>query len=842
MRRSLAPIQSNDGTGLYAFTAAATNNGAGAGGDAAATFLLGYPFQVSRAHLVVDTTLQTWEPSFFVQDDWRASDWLTVNLGLRYDIFTPFTEEDGEISNLDVNTLQFLIPGQNGTGDTAGVKTDYGNLAPRIGFAATLRPGTVVRGGYGLSFFPSSMASNAVLRNTPVHLHVRGDQRSWVRRRAERVLQHAAADADARARPTVAGTIAAVETDLKSSYLHQFNVMVEQQLWGGSVTAGYVGSQGSRLWMSVPNLNYAPAGAGAINARRPYAGVAPNLTTLQLLRSAGQQDYNALQLAFTRRSRGGLTLAGNYTLAKGMSDVTQPGGGGAQQAYGVDPNRIHELEWSPSDIDIRHRYAFSLNYQLPFGQEATGAVRYLVADWQVNLLAYWQSGVPFTVYNATARSNTGAAVDRPNQICSGVLDNPTVDQWFDTACFVGQDAEHHRQLGPQQPLRAAAAADGLLGVQGHRDGQPAAAAPPGGLQHHQHGRASRCPTAPWERPPLGGSPRRATTSRGSSSSRRSTCSERHAPGFMSAEELRPVMQGQPETFDAIVVGSGISGGWAAKELTERGLRVLLLERGKNVEHGKDYTAARKAPWEYPHRGGRTRELVDAYPVLKRDYPLNEKKPDWWANEQESPYTEVKRFDWYRGYQVGGRSLTWGRQSYRHSDLDFEANAKEGIAVDWPIRYADIAPWYDHAERHAGISGSVEGLPQLPDGQFQPAMPLNVVETALAGRLAKQFEGTRRIIPSRVANLTQPLGKRGRCQYPQRLPPRLSLRRLLQHAVVDAAGGGGHRPAHAEGPRHRHRRRLRQGPQAGHRRARARRRRRSRPRSTRPRSCSSARPR
>ncbi len=221
---------------------------------------------------------------------------------------------------------------------------------------------------------------------------------------------------------------------------------------------------------------------------------------------------------------------------------------------------------------------------------------------------------------------------------------------------------------------------------------------------------------------------------------------------------------QQESFDAIVVGSGISGGWAAKELTERGLRVLLLERGKNVEHGKDYPAARKAPWEYPHRGGRTRVLVETYPVLKRDYPLSEKQPDWWVNEQESPYTEVKRFDWYRGYQVGGRSLTWGRQSYRHSDLDFEANAREGIAVDWPIRYADIASWYDHAERHAGISGSTEGLPQLPDGQFQPAMPLNIAEQTIAGRLSKQFEGTRRIIPGRVANLTQPLGKRGRCQF------------------------------------------------------------------------------
>jgi choline dehydrogenase-like flavoprotein len=223
-------------------------------------------------------------------------------------------------------------------------------------------------------------------------------------------------------------------------------------------------------------------------------------------------------------------------------------------------------------------------------------------------------------------------------------------------------------------------------------------------------------------------------------------------------------QGSAETFDAIVVGSGIAGGWAAKELTERGLRVLLLERGKNVEHLKDYGNARKAPWEYPHRGGRTQAMIDAYPVLSRDYPLNEKNSDWWVNEKDSPYTEVKRFDWYRGYHVGGRSLTWGRQSYRMSDWDFEANAKEGIAVDWPVRYADLAPWYDHVERHAGISGSVEGLPQLPDGQFQPAMPLNCAEDAVASRIARGFDGRRRIIPGRTANLTQPLGKRGRCNY------------------------------------------------------------------------------
>jgi choline dehydrogenase-like flavoprotein len=220
----------------------------------------------------------------------------------------------------------------------------------------------------------------------------------------------------------------------------------------------------------------------------------------------------------------------------------------------------------------------------------------------------------------------------------------------------------------------------------------------------------------------------------------------------------------PTTYDAIVVGSGISGGWAAKELTEKGLKVLMLERGKNIEHIKDYVNATKAPWQYPHRGGRTVAMEEAYPVLKRDYALNEKNLDYWASDKDSPYTEVKRFDWYRGYHVGGRSLMWGRQSYRWSDFDFEGNLKDGIAIDWPIRYADIAPWYDHVEKHAGISGSHEGMPQLPDGQFQPAMPLNCGEVVVADKAKKLFDGRRRIIPGRTANLTQQLTGRSACQY------------------------------------------------------------------------------
>lgn len=220
------------------------------------------------------------------------------------------------------------------------------------------------------------------------------------------------------------------------------------------------------------------------------------------------------------------------------------------------------------------------------------------------------------------------------------------------------------------------------------------------------------------------------------------------------------------TYDAIVIGSGISGGWAAKELTEKGLKTIMLERGRDIVHVKDYVNANKAPWEFEHRGGRTVQMEKDYPVLKRDYPLNETNLDYWVNEKESPYVEVKRFDWFRGYHVGGRSLMWGRQSYRWADVDFEANLKDGIGVDWPIRYKDLAPWYSHAEKFAGISGNRDGLSILPDGDFMPAMEMNCVEKDVAARMNAYYKanGDRHMIIGRTANITQPLPGRTNCQY------------------------------------------------------------------------------
>jgi choline dehydrogenase-like flavoprotein len=226
------------------------------------------------------------------------------------------------------------------------------------------------------------------------------------------------------------------------------------------------------------------------------------------------------------------------------------------------------------------------------------------------------------------------------------------------------------------------------------------------------------------------------------------------------------------TYDAIVIGSGISGGWAAKELTEKGLRVLMLERGPKLDHITGYKTANLNPWDFPHRGAATLKQKTDNPVISRDWAMygsaaQEAIMDYWVNEKDCPYVEIKPFTWWRSYQMGGRSILWGRQSYRWSDLDFEANARDGIAIDWPIRYRDLAPWYDYVERFAGISGSKEGLEHLPDGQFLPPMELNCVEKDVATRIKSHYKGQRHLFIGRVANLTAPITGRTQCQFRNR---------------------------------------------------------------------------
>ena len=217
------------------------------------------------------------------------------------------------------------------------------------------------------------------------------------------------------------------------------------------------------------------------------------------------------------------------------------------------------------------------------------------------------------------------------------------------------------------------------------------------------------------------------------------------------------------TYDAIVIGSGISGGWAAKELCEKGLKTLVLERGRNVEHVKDYPTATKRPWELEHRDALTLSLKKENPIAARCYAFTEATQHFFVKDNEHPYIQQKPFDWIRGYQVGGKSLLWARWTQRWSDLDFEANAKEGIGVDWPIRYRDIAPWYSYVERIVGVSGNRDGIEHLPDGEFLPPMEMNCLEKHLKESIESNFEG-RRLIISRTANLSKGLKDRGPCQY------------------------------------------------------------------------------
>src|SRR5580765_3848926 len=221
------------------------------------------------------------------------------------------------------------------------------------------------------------------------------------------------------------------------------------------------------------------------------------------------------------------------------------------------------------------------------------------------------------------------------------------------------------------------------------------------------------------------------------------------------------------TFDAIVVGTGITGGWAAKELTEKGLKTLVLDRGRMVRHG-EYPTTTEDPWQLEHGNKPTTHDVERQAKQARTgYVVTPASKHWFVDDIDNPYEEKYRFDWIRGYHVGGRSIMWGRQSYRLSEMDFEANAKDGVAVDWPIRYADVAPWYDHVETFIGVSGQNEGLAQLPDGKFLPPMELNCVEREFQGKLKDKFG--RALTIGRAAHLTGPLThdqspQRSSCRY------------------------------------------------------------------------------
>ena len=473
----------------------------------------------SRNYDLTPPDYRSYEPSFFVLDSWKALPNLTVQFGARYDIFTPFTEARNHISNFDffgalgaapgaVNAA-LLVPGVNGVSDTAGIKTDYSNVAPRVGFSYSPSPKTVVRGGYGLSFFPGNYTSNADLKNAPF---VSVFSPNCVSTLAANIItaQGGAATlpsggaCGSAASPGAPGTFdaglplpaaqsitspslsfIAEDPHFRSALIQQFNLQVEQQIGPNVVTVGYVGNIGQHLPETINNIN-APLPFDSVNLANPNNPANPgqyllaaqgkltNLSGVGWLQSEGISNYNALQTSFQRRFVKGLAFDANYTWAVALSDITGFSQEGKQGWSNANAFKINTIDYGNAENEIRDRFALSLNYQLPYGANFTGIKKAALHGWEFNTLAVWQSGKPFSILNGgnngadsttfgsgagntygnRAVPNNNAGPDRPNTVANPRLSSRSLHQYFNTAAFVPQtlgtvgNTERNSVFGP----------------------------------------------------------------------------------------------------------------------------------------------------------------------------------------------------------------------------------------------------------------------------------------------------------------------------------------------------------------------------------------------------------
>ena len=397
--------------------------------NAAANLLMGAPAQVQR-ELPTDGTrgVRFWEAGVYAQDDWRVTRWLTLNLGLRYDVFPPFTEVHNWISNFDPVTAKVLVA--SSSDPTAGMKTDKGNLAPRFGFAATLPHAFVVRGGFGVSYFPANQLYPDLL-TTPFDYTF-----------GPASFRPLSSGFPTMTKPDAAnpsGSITSRALDFKSAYLEQYNLTMQKQIGANVFSAGYVGALGRRLVYGDRNINLPPPSTSKTPmSLAPYASILPNVTSILYAMNGGTSSYQALQATFQRQLSKGLSINANWVWGHAIDDISN--GSAPNTAYGLSPNSLSATEKGNSDLDVRHRIVFSAVYNVPFGRSLTGFRAAAVKGWQVNTIATWQTSLPFTVMSATPSANLGPTInyDRPNRISSGVLSNPTIDRWFDTSAFAAQ--------------------------------------------------------------------------------------------------------------------------------------------------------------------------------------------------------------------------------------------------------------------------------------------------------------------------------------------------------------------------------------------------------------------
>jgi carboxypeptidase family protein/TonB-dependent receptor-like protein len=516
IRRQARNVQSSNGVGNINFGLQEDNGATQQDSiNNLATFLVGAFTTEGRNTDLFTPNFRSWEPGFFVQDNWKVRPWLTINIGARYDIFTPFTEVHGFLSNFDPATQQLLVPAQGlkalqaigadttgivASSPTAGVQTTYSNIAPRVGFAATIAPNTVLRGGYGIADFPGNYTSNASLKNAPFNgvyspsingtpcqsplafqIETNSGQVATPLPACQAALGQTTTLSGATGGIPVPTPQALNSPDLslpdnvalnfRTSYVHQFNLGVQKQFGANVITVAYVGQLGRHLPQVVNDVNVPDplntphtaantAGFGVPNTItgapcvtpvngcdlrftvRPTAATLPGLGSVGEYFSEGTSSYNSLQVSFQRSYHNGLTVSTNYTYSHAIDDATDLSLEGQEGFGNADPFDLKKFETGSSDLDLRHRFVATATYELPFAKSFTGAKRIALAGWQVNGILVWNSGTPFSITdNFTGFANSvfngiGGGTTRPNQIASAGLPNPSNAEFFNNNAFV----------------------------------------------------------------------------------------------------------------------------------------------------------------------------------------------------------------------------------------------------------------------------------------------------------------------------------------------------------------------------------------------------------------------
>jgi len=473
--RQFSLVQSPRPRGEFTF-----NNAQAATDFSFASFTLGNPVQVQRAAALYKPGYRSWEPGFYVQDDWRATRWLTLNLGIRYDIYTPKSEQYNRLANWDPVNNQMLVAGEN-AGSTAGVNTDHGNVAPRLGFATTLGHGMVLRGGWGISYFPGDYTSGAALKNLPFTFALScgplsnavcpagtGAFSQGVPRPIESSdYVRTGGVVDLTKIPP--SSLTTMDLNFQASRMQQFNVLFEKQFGSNVITAGYVGMRGGDLVMALPDINRPLPSTTAIP--RPLAALYPALTGISYQTTNGSSEYNSIQLNFNRRLTRGLGFTSGYTYARGSDNITGLGTGTGGYGNFAGPNLAQAIantqvyDWASSDFNIRSRFTFGGNYDIPFGKSLKGPAGLLVAGWQLNGTFGWQTGLPLTVTDQTAVAKIaglGGGGERPDLTGQNlIVDSPTVGsngQYLNPAAFANPasgtlgNAPRNVTFGPRQSV------------------------------------------------------------------------------------------------------------------------------------------------------------------------------------------------------------------------------------------------------------------------------------------------------------------------------------------------------------------------------------------------------